>query len=51
MAEGTKAFSTPPSSIPNGWPEARHPSQLFEAALEGLLLLLPLRVLTIPRSS
>ena len=32
--------------FPNGGPEPRHPSQLYEAALEGLLLFLVLRYLT-----
>ena len=32
--------------FPNGGPFARHPSQLYEAALEGLLLFLVLRLLT-----
>ncbi len=32
--------------FPNGGPEPRHPSQLYEAFLEGLLLFLFLRVLT-----
>jgi phosphatidylglycerol:prolipoprotein diacylglycerol transferase len=32
--------------FPNGGPLPRHPSQLYEAALEGLVLLLVLRVLT-----
>ena len=32
--------------FPNGGPDPRHPSQLYEAALEGLLLLLVLRFLT-----
>src|SRR5690606_945047 len=32
--------------FPTGGPEPRHPSQLYEAALEGLLLFLVLRVLT-----
>ncbi|HEV7417977.1 MAG TPA: prolipoprotein diacylglyceryl transferase [Tianweitania sediminis] len=32
--------------FPNGGPEPRHPSQLYEAALEGLLLFLVLRLLT-----
>ncbi|WP_170314574.1 prolipoprotein diacylglyceryl transferase [Aquibium carbonis] len=32
--------------FPNGGPEPRHPSQLYEAALEGLLLLIVLRILT-----
>lgn len=32
--------------FPNGGPEPRHPSQLYEAALEGLLLFLALRYLT-----
>ncbi|WP_353644947.1 prolipoprotein diacylglyceryl transferase [Mesorhizobium sp. WSM2239] len=32
--------------FPNGGPLARHPSQLYEAALEGLLLFLLLRLLT-----
>jgi len=32
--------------FPNGGPEPRHPSQLYEAALEGLALFLLLRVLT-----
>lgn len=32
--------------FPGGGPEPRHPSQLYEAALEGMLLFLVLRVLT-----
>jgi phosphatidylglycerol---prolipoprotein diacylglyceryl transferase len=32
--------------FPNGGPEPRHPSQLYEAALEGLVLFVVLRVLT-----
>ncbi len=32
--------------FPNGGPEPRHPSQLYEAALEGALLFLVLRVVT-----
>lgn len=32
--------------FPNGGPFARHPSQLYEAALEGLVLFLVLRLLT-----
>jgi len=32
--------------FPNGGPEPRHPSQLYEAALEGVMLFLLLRVLT-----
>src|SRR5690606_12737124 len=32
--------------FPNGGPEPRHPSQLYEALLEGLVLFLILRVLT-----
>ena len=32
--------------FPNGGPEPRHPSQLYEAFLEGLVLFLLLRVLT-----
>lgn len=32
--------------FPNGGPEPRHPSQLYEAALEGLVLFFILRVLT-----
>ncbi|SFO46835.1 Prolipoprotein diacylglyceryl transferase [Cohaesibacter marisflavi] len=32
--------------FPNGGPEPRHPSQLYEAALEGLLLFIILRVLS-----
>jgi phosphatidylglycerol---prolipoprotein diacylglyceryl transferase len=32
--------------FPNGGPLPRHPSQLYEAALEGLVLFLVLRVLT-----
>lgn len=32
--------------FPNGGSDARHPSQLYEAALEGLLLFIVLRVLT-----
>jgi phosphatidylglycerol:prolipoprotein diacylglycerol transferase len=32
--------------FPNGGPSARHPSQLYEAALEGLVLFLLLRLLT-----
>jgi len=32
--------------FPNGGPEPRHPSQLYEAALEGLVLFLILRLLT-----
>jgi phosphatidylglycerol:prolipoprotein diacylglycerol transferase len=32
--------------FPNGGPFARHPSQLYEAALEGFLLFLVLRILT-----
>jgi phosphatidylglycerol:prolipoprotein diacylglycerol transferase len=34
--------------FPNGGPFARHPSQLYEAALEGLVLFLVLRLLTHP---
>jgi phosphatidylglycerol:prolipoprotein diacylglycerol transferase len=34
--------------FPNGGPFARHPSQLYEAALEGLVLFLILRLLTHP---
>ncbi|MFN3546479.1 MAG: prolipoprotein diacylglyceryl transferase [Mesorhizobium sp.] len=32
--------------FPNGGPEPRHPSQLYEAALEGLVLFVVLRLLT-----
>jgi phosphatidylglycerol:prolipoprotein diacylglycerol transferase len=32
--------------FPSGGPEPRHPSQLYEAALEGLVLFLVLRLLT-----
>jgi len=32
--------------FPNGGPEPRHPSQLYEAAIEGLVLFLVLRFLT-----
>ncbi|TAM95834.1 MAG: prolipoprotein diacylglyceryl transferase, partial [Rhizobiaceae bacterium] len=32
--------------FPNGGPQPRHPSQLYEAALEGLVLFIVLRVLT-----
>lgn len=32
--------------FPNGGPFTRHPSQLYEAALEGLLLFIVLRILT-----
>ncbi len=32
--------------FPNGGPEPRHPSQLYEAALEGIVLFLVLRLLT-----
>jgi phosphatidylglycerol:prolipoprotein diacylglycerol transferase len=32
--------------FPNGGPLARHPSQLYEAALEGLVLFIVLRILT-----
>ena len=32
--------------FPNGGPDARHPSQIYEALLEGLVLWLVLRVLT-----
>ncbi|MBO0343836.1 prolipoprotein diacylglyceryl transferase [Roseibium sp. CAU 1637] len=32
--------------FPTGGPEARHPSQLYEAALEGILLFLVIRLLT-----
>jgi phosphatidylglycerol:prolipoprotein diacylglycerol transferase len=32
--------------FPNGGPFTRHPSQLYEAALEGLVLLIVLRILT-----
>jgi phosphatidylglycerol:prolipoprotein diacylglycerol transferase len=32
--------------FPNGGPQPRHPSQLYEAALEGLVLFLVLRILT-----
>jgi len=32
--------------FPSGGPEARHPSQLYEAALEGLLLFLVIRFFT-----
>jgi phosphatidylglycerol:prolipoprotein diacylglycerol transferase len=32
--------------FPNGGPEPRHPSQLYEAALEGLALFVLLRILT-----
>ena len=32
--------------FPNGGPQARHPSQLYEAALEGLVLFFVLRLLT-----
>ena len=34
--------------FPNGGPEPRHPSQLYEALLEGLALFLVLRLLTHP---
>lgn len=34
--------------FPNGGPEPRHPSQLYEALLEGLVLFLVLRLLTHP---
>lgn len=32
--------------FPNGGPEPRHPSQLYEAALEGFLIFIVLRILT-----
>jgi phosphatidylglycerol:prolipoprotein diacylglycerol transferase len=32
--------------FPNGGPEPRHPSQLYEAALEGVVLFIVLRILT-----
>jgi phosphatidylglycerol:prolipoprotein diacylglycerol transferase len=32
--------------FPNGGPEPRHPSQLYEAALEGIVLFLVMRLLT-----
>jgi phosphatidylglycerol:prolipoprotein diacylglycerol transferase len=32
--------------FPNGGPEPRHPSQLYEALLEGVVLFLVLRLLT-----
>ena len=32
--------------FPNGGPEPRHPSQLYEAALEGLLMLIVLRIMS-----
>lgn len=32
--------------FPNGGPEPRHPSQLYEAALEGLVMLIIMRVVT-----
>ena len=32
--------------FPGGGPEPRHPSQLYEAALEGLLLFIILRIMT-----
>lgn len=32
--------------FPNGGPEPRHPSQLYEAALEGLVMLVIMRVMT-----
>ena len=32
--------------FPNGGPEPRHPSQLYEAALEGLIMFFLLRILT-----
>ncbi len=32
--------------FPNGGPEPRHPSQLYEAALEGLVMLLIMRIMT-----
>lgn len=32
--------------FPNGGPEPRHPSQLYEAALEGLVMLIIMRVMT-----
>lgn len=32
--------------FPNGGPDPRHPSQLYEAALEGLVLFIVLRILT-----
>nr|WP_321456186.1 prolipoprotein diacylglyceryl transferase [uncultured Cohaesibacter sp.] len=32
--------------FPNGGPEPRHPSQLYEAALEGLLIFLILRIIS-----
>ncbi|PLW79151.1 prolipoprotein diacylglyceryl transferase [Cohaesibacter celericrescens] len=32
--------------FPNGGPEPRHPSQLYEAALEGLLMFILLRILS-----
>jgi phosphatidylglycerol---prolipoprotein diacylglyceryl transferase len=33
-------------AFPNGGPEPRHPSQLYEAALEGIVLFVALRLLT-----
>lgn len=32
--------------FPNGGPEPRHPSQLYEAALEGLVMLVLMRIMT-----
>ena len=32
--------------FPNGGPEPRHPSQLYEAALEGLVMIIIMRVMT-----
>lgn len=32
--------------FPNGGPEPRHPSQLYEAALEGLVMMILMRVMT-----
>ena len=32
--------------FPNGGPEPRHPSQLYEAALEGLVMLVIMRIMT-----
>jgi phosphatidylglycerol---prolipoprotein diacylglyceryl transferase len=32
--------------FPNGGPEPRHPSQLYEAALEGVLMLIIMRIMT-----
>lgn len=32
--------------FPNGGPEPRHPSQLYEAALEGLVMLIIMRIMT-----